>query len=76
MKSVAELLYIAGLHDGSNTIELDVTNLWPNRILGDAWPSAKETFTRTNIRKYTADSPLLSSGLIGAVTIETVAAKD
>jgi hypothetical protein len=60
----------ASLADGPNTIELDVTNLWPNRIIGDAQPSAKHTYTKTNIRKYTAVSPLLPSGLIGPVGLE------
>lgn len=60
-----------GLRDGRNTLELEVTNLWPNRIIGDAQPSAGKTYTRTNIRKYTAASPLLPSGLVGTVTIET-----
>ena len=55
---------------GSNTLELEVTNLWPNRIIGDAQPSAKHAYTRTNIRKYTANSPLLPSGLIGPVSLE------
>jgi len=62
----------AGLRNGSNTLELEVTNLWPNRIIGDAQPSATEKFTRTNIRKYTATSPLLPSGLVGSVTIEAI----
>ena len=61
----------AGLRDGSNTIELDVTNLWPNRIIGDAQPNVTTTYTRTNIRKYNANSPLLPSGLTGPVTLET-----
>jgi hypothetical protein len=60
------------LHDGANTLELEVTNLWPNRIIGDAQPAAPRTYTKTNIRKYTADSPLLPSGLVGPVTLETV----
>jgi hypothetical protein len=60
------------LHDGRNTLELEVTNLWPNRIIGDAQPSAVEKYTHTNIRKYTAASPLLPSGLIGSVEIETI----
>jgi alpha-L-rhamnosidase len=59
------------LADGSNTIELEVTNLWPNRIIGDAQPSAGKTYTKTNIRKYGKDSPLLPSGLIGPVSLET-----
>jgi alpha-L-rhamnosidase len=61
-----------GLHGGRNTLELEVTNLWPNRIIGDAQPGATETFTHTNIRKYSADSTLLPSGLIGPVKIETI----
>jgi hypothetical protein len=60
------------LKDGKNTLELDVTNLWPNRIIGDAQPSNTHAYTSTNIRKYTANSPLLPSGLIGPVTIETI----
>lgn len=62
----------AALAPGRNTIELEVTNLWPNRIIGDAQPFARRTYTQTNIRKYTAASPLLPSGLIGPVTLETV----
>jgi hypothetical protein len=61
----------AALHPGQNTIELEVTNLWPNRIIGDAQPNTTKTYTQTNIRKYTAQSPLLPSGLTGPVTIET-----
>jgi hypothetical protein len=56
--------------NGKNTLELEVTNLWPNRIIGDAQPSAAKTYTHTNIRKYKADSPLLPSGLIGPVILE------
>jgi hypothetical protein len=59
---------------GTNTLELDVTNLWPNRIIGDAQPDVPRTYTRTNIRKYQSDSPLLPSGLIGPVAIETTRA--
>jgi len=57
------------LHAGDNEIELDVTNLWPNRIIGDLQPGVTQPVTRTNIRKYTAASPLLPSGLIGPVTL-------
>jgi hypothetical protein len=57
------------LHTGTNTIELEVTNLWPNRIIGDLQPGVTAPITRTNIRKYTAKSPLLASGLIGPVTL-------
>jgi hypothetical protein len=52
---------------GENKIEIEVTNLWPNRIIGDQQPEAREHFTSTNITEYKADSPLIPSGLIGPV---------
>jgi hypothetical protein len=61
------------LKDGENVLELDVTNLWPNRLIGDAQPSNPHAFTHTNIRKYTSGSALLPSGLIGPVTIKAIA---
>jgi hypothetical protein len=57
------------LHNGKNEIELDVTNLWPNRIIGDQQPGIKHPVTRTNISKYNAKSPLLPSGLIGPIRL-------
>jgi hypothetical protein len=60
------------LHSGANTIEIDVTNLWPNRLIGDAQNSNGKHYTWTNIRKYTKDSPLLPSGMLGPVRVEPV----
>jgi hypothetical protein len=57
------------LRAGTNTMELAVTNLWPNRIIGDLQPGVTAPITHTNIRKYTAQSPLLASGLIGPVSV-------
>jgi hypothetical protein len=59
-------------HAGANTIEVDVTNLWPNRLIGDARDPDGKHYTWTNIRKYTKDSPLLPSGMLGPVRIEPV----
>ena len=53
------------LKKGINTIEIEVTNLWPNRIIGDLQPTSTEHYTSTNITTYRSDSPLLPSGLIG-----------
>jgi hypothetical protein len=61
----------AALHPGRNAIEIEVTDLWPNRIIGDANAGGGPTYTRTNIRKYTADTPLLPSGIVGPVRVET-----
>lgn len=57
------------LHSGDNTLEIQVTNLWPNRIIGDLQPSAAVHYTHTNVRAYTKDSPLLPSGLLEPVTV-------
>jgi hypothetical protein len=53
---------------GANTIEVRVTNLWVNRLIGDAQPNAdKITFTVTP--PYLPTAPLRPSGLIGPVRL-------
>jgi hypothetical protein len=54
---------------GHNKLQVSVTNLWPNRLIGDEQPGPTRRFTHTNIRKYTKDFPLLPSGLLGPVRI-------
>jgi hypothetical protein len=79
---------------GSNKLEVQVTNLWPNRIIGDAqlaedtqwsgmkpagWPqwlldgkpSPTGRYTFYTWRHWTKEAPLLESGLIGPVVIES-----
>jgi len=58
------------LHAGDNTVEIQVTNLWPNRIIGDLQPGATTRYTHTNVRAYTKDSPLLPSGILEPVTVQ------
>ncbi len=60
------------LKPGANLVEIKVTNLWPNRMIGDQQPSAAKTYTFTDYRPYTKDSPLLESGLLGPVTLSSV----
>lgn len=56
------------LQKGENTIEIKVTNLWVNRLIGDAQPGgAKVTYTTMSF--YPPDAPLLPSGLIGPVKL-------
>jgi hypothetical protein len=57
------------LKPGSNTLEIKVTNLWPNRIVGDLQPDATKKYTWTNLNVLHADSPLLPSGLLGPVRV-------
>ena len=54
---------------GTNTLEVRITNLWVNRLIGDAQPSAKP-ITFTTLKTYRADAPLRPSGLMGPVTLE------
>ncbi len=54
---------------GTNTVQIEVVNFWPNRIIGDQFLPPEKRFTRTNIRKLTRDTPLMTSGLLGPVSI-------
>jgi hypothetical protein len=87
---------VAGIaRAGTNRLDVEVTNLWPNRLIGDdrlppdvewrgeqlaKWPdwlvqhkprpnTGRVTFTTW--RYYTKDSPLLESGLLGPVTLQS-----
>ncbi|HMH08413.1 MAG TPA: hypothetical protein VK579_17190, partial [Terriglobales bacterium] len=60
------------LKPGSNHLEIKITNLWPNRIIGDQQPGAEKRYTFTDYKPYKADSPLLESGLLGPVKLERV----
>jgi hypothetical protein len=51
-----------------NLLEIDVVNLWPNRLIGDAALSAEKRRTHTNIQ-FKSDVPLLPSGLLGPIVL-------
>jgi len=54
------------LKKGKNTITVKVVNNWNNRIVGDARNGDKNPYTLTNAKtKFSKDTPLLSSGLMG-----------
>ncbi|MGD0782941.1 MAG: glycosyl hydrolase, partial [Candidatus Aminicenantales bacterium] len=55
------------LKPGPNELQVKVTNLWVNRLIGDQQPGAAKKFTYTTQPFYNADSPLLPSGLLGPV---------
>ncbi|MBS3777561.1 MAG: glycoside hydrolase family 2, partial [Bacteroidales bacterium] len=57
---------------GENTLEVEVTNLWPNRLIGDSKLSEEEKYTRTNVTKFEAEDSekyLRESGLLGPVKV-------
>ncbi|MBO9713877.1 glycosyl hydrolase [Sphingomonas sp.] len=56
------------LKPGANRVELRVTNLWVNRLIGDAQPGAAP-LTSTALPSYRPDAKLLPSGLIGPVRL-------
>ena len=56
------------LQKGENKIEIKVTNLWVNRLIGDAQAGATKV-TYTTMPFYPADGKLLPSGLIGPVKL-------
>ena len=54
---------------GKNKLEVRVTNLWPNRLIGDAALPEDQRLTWTTFQPYKAGDPLLPSGLLGPVTV-------
>ncbi len=97
-KSPFRIDITTALRPGANALELEVVNLWPNRLIGDeslprdpvqnangTWrewphwllngqpaPTGRHTFAAWN--HWKPDSPLLPSGLLGPVSIETESA--
>lgn len=51
-----------------NKLEIEVVNLWPNRLIGDAALPASQRLTHTNI-PFKEDMPLLPSGLLGPASL-------
>ncbi|WCT79189.1 glycosyl hydrolase [Novosphingobium humi] len=58
----------AFVRKGRNELRVRVTNLWVNRLIGDAQPGARPV-TWTAVPTYRPDAPLRPSGLIGPVRI-------
>jgi len=73
---------------GENTLEIDVTNLWVNRLIGDAGLPEDQRRTKTNIflqpgdrqvkpyQGYGSNDPLVTSGLLGPVRLEFGSQRD
>ncbi|MCU0470166.1 MAG: glycoside hydrolase [Arcicella sp.] len=57
---------------GENTIQIKVTNLWVNRLIGDARPETKQKTTFVTMPFYRGEEPLLPSGMIGEVKVLSV----
>ena len=57
---------------GTNNLEIEVINFWPNRIIGDLYLPTHKKYTRTNIRTLNRNTPLMDSGLLGPINIELI----
>ncbi|HEY3914167.1 MAG TPA: glycosyl hydrolase, partial [Verrucomicrobiae bacterium] len=57
------------VHAGENSLEVEVVNFWPNRIIGDKALPLNKRFTRTNVAAFKRYSPLMESGLLGPVRL-------
>jgi hypothetical protein len=57
------------LHPGDNDLSIKVTNLWPNRLIGDQQPTEMVHYAHTNVPAYPKDFTLLPSGLLSPVTL-------
>ena len=67
---------------GRNELEIDVTNTWVNRLIGDAGLPPAKRITKTNIalqsgkrtlkayQGFASDDPLMTAGLLGPVRLE------
>jgi hypothetical protein len=59
----------AAVRGRDNQLEIDVANLWPNRLIGDAGLPPPERRSWTTWNPYRPTDPLLPSGLLGPVTL-------
>jgi len=73
-KSPFRVNVTGALAAGDNKLEIKVINLWVNRLIGDVQPEVKQKITYTTMPFYRAASPLLPSGLMGPVTIQSITA--
>ncbi|GAA4281304.1 glycosyl hydrolase [Gaetbulibacter aestuarii] len=60
------------IKDGENEIEVEVVNVWRNRLTGDKTLPENERTTWVNLDNITPGEALISSGLLGPVTIESI----
>jgi len=63
------------LKPGRNRIEVKVTNLWPNRLIGVSGLPENKRIASTIWNPYTPQSALFESGLLGPVVLVPTASQ-
>ena len=58
------------LKAGRNELEVHVANTWANRLIGDEQLAPDKRRTWTTFHSFKKDTPLVSSGLLGPVTVQ------
>ena len=59
------------IKEKGNALEIEVANLWPNRLIGDAMLPPDRRRTRTNVGTYNSEKKGFRSGLLGPVLLMT-----
>lgn len=59
----------SAIKSGTNQLEIEVANLWPNRLIGDLSQPPDQRITWVAVDPFKKDSPLLPSGLLGPVRL-------
>lgn len=60
---------------GENSLEVEVVNMWVNRLIGDGKLPVENRLTKTNVTKFNgadAEKYLRPSGLLGPVSIQVI----
>jgi hypothetical protein len=60
------------VRSGENKLEVEIFNMWPNRLIGDSKLPEAKRFAKTNIEKFEekdSENLLRQSGLLGPVQL-------
>ena len=57
------------IKEKGNALEIEVANLWPNRLMGDAILPPDQRRTKTNVGTYNSEKKGFRSGLLGPVQV-------
>ena len=58
------------IHVGENQLEIEVANLWPNRLIADSGLPEEQRRAWTTWNPYRPTDTLLPSGLVGPVVLK------